>query len=99
MIDFYPFIKLYCDSYIAFYVAFLERRKLIIVLHCDPSQFVLSFLRTASWKKLRVISAQHSLQRLFYFSTGDYQLGANAAGFKKVADAMFAQGQVFKPGL
>lgn len=24
---------------------------------------------------------------------GDYQLGANAAGFKKVADAMFAQGQ------
>ena len=25
---------------------------------------------------------------------GDYQLGANAAGFKKVADAMFAQGTV-----
>jgi len=25
---------------------------------------------------------------------GDYQLGANAAGFKKVADAMLAQGQV-----
>lgn len=26
---------------------------------------------------------------------GDYQLGANAAGFMKVADAMIAQGQVF----
>nr|XP_009858550.1 NADP-specific glutamate dehydrogenase [Ciona intestinalis] len=26
---------------------------------------------------------------------GDFQLGANAAGFKKVADAMFDQGQVF----
>lgn len=26
---------------------------------------------------------------------GDYQLGANAAGFKKVADAMIEQGQVF----
>ncbi|XP_076815201.1 NADP-specific glutamate dehydrogenase-like [Clavelina lepadiformis] len=26
---------------------------------------------------------------------GDFQLGANAAGFKKVADAMIAQGQVF----
>ena len=26
---------------------------------------------------------------------GDYQLGANAAGFIKVADAMIAQGQVF----
>jgi len=26
---------------------------------------------------------------------GDYQLGANAAGFKKVADAMFEQGMVF----
>lgn len=26
---------------------------------------------------------------------GDYQLGANAAGFKKVADAMIAQGMVF----
>lgn len=25
---------------------------------------------------------------------GDYQLGANAAGFMKVADAMIAQGQV-----
>ena len=25
---------------------------------------------------------------------GDFQLGANAAGFKKVADAMLAQGQV-----
>lgn len=30
---------------------------------------------------------------------GDYQLGANAAGFKIVADAMIAQGQVFKPNL
>ncbi|XP_039259098.2 NADP-specific glutamate dehydrogenase-like isoform X2 [Styela clava] len=30
---------------------------------------------------------------------GDYQLGANAAGFKKVADAMIAQGQVFQPNL
>jgi len=27
--------------------------------------------------------------------SGDYQLGANAAGFKKVADAMIDQGQVF----
>merc|ERR1712176_1731316 len=27
---------------------------------------------------------------------GNYQLGANAAGFKKVADAMFAQGMVFE---
>uniref|UniRef100_H2YRT5 Glutamate dehydrogenase n=1 Tax=Ciona savignyi TaxID=51511 RepID=H2YRT5_CIOSA len=30
-----------------------------------------------------------------YVSLCDFQLGANAAGFKKVADAMIAQGQVF----
>ena len=33
--------------------------------------------------------------QLFSNFSGDYQLGANAAGFKKVADAMIEQGQVF----
>lgn len=36
----------------------------------------------------------HLFNRARVFS-GDYQLGANAAGFKKVADAMIDQGQVF----
>lgn len=57
-----------------------------------------------SWPREQVDNNLNSIMKQIYFtcrdvakdlgSPGDLQLGANAAGFKKVADAMLEQGQI-----
>jgi len=53
------------------------------------------FYGTRATRRLLYIVKRCFARHLVLFFAGDYQLGANAAGFKKVADAMIEQGQVF----